>query len=219
MSARAQEERPGSRARAAAGGRRGRLYNAGTGVQLVERTILSHTTLRRLSRTVQQAQVGNCGVECKTVERAAEQIMGEHDTDIAEVLFTVGGASQRMHVDSTQGSGRSLRVSPLQPPLPALPPVPPAGQEDARPVQQLAVLRAVRGVPVQAASTAKGAQLDTAACALRWPATRSLQTPLAACWLPYSIQPGSSPGLALRGSQPHIKHAGCFFFMLRHVKT
>ncbi|KAL4423179.1 hypothetical protein ABPG77_000312 [Micractinium sp. CCAP 211/92] len=32
--------------------------------------------------------VGNCGVECKTVERAAEQIMGEHDTDSAEVLFT-----------------------------------------------------------------------------------------------------------------------------------
>ncbi|PSC76262.1 DUF3456 domain [Micractinium conductrix] len=32
--------------------------------------------------------VGNCGVECKTVERAAELIMGEHDTDAAEVLFT-----------------------------------------------------------------------------------------------------------------------------------
>ncbi|KAL4458892.1 hypothetical protein ABPG75_013757 [Micractinium tetrahymenae] len=33
-------------------------------------------------------QVGNCGIECKTVERAAEQIVGEHDTDIAETLFT-----------------------------------------------------------------------------------------------------------------------------------
>ena len=33
---------------------------------------------------------GVCGVECKTVERAAEQIMGEHDTDVAEALFTVG---------------------------------------------------------------------------------------------------------------------------------
>lgn len=37
-------------------------------------------------------QVGECGVECKTAERAAEQIMGEHDTDIAEVLFTVRSA-------------------------------------------------------------------------------------------------------------------------------
>lgn len=37
-------------------------------------------------------QVGNCGVECKTAERAAERIMGEHDTDVAEVLYAVGGA-------------------------------------------------------------------------------------------------------------------------------
>jgi hypothetical protein len=36
-------------------------------------------------------QVGNCGVECKTAERAAERIMGEHDTDVAEVLYAVGG--------------------------------------------------------------------------------------------------------------------------------
>ena len=34
-------------------------------------------------------QVGNCGSECKTVQLAAERIMGEHDTDIAEILFTV----------------------------------------------------------------------------------------------------------------------------------
>jgi hypothetical protein len=37
-----------------------------------------------------QLQVGRCGVECKTVEKAAERIMGEHDTDIAEVLYSVG---------------------------------------------------------------------------------------------------------------------------------
>ncbi|KAL4458891.1 hypothetical protein ABPG75_013756 [Micractinium tetrahymenae] len=31
--------------------------------------------------------VGNCLGECKAVQLAAEQIIGEHDTDIAEVLF------------------------------------------------------------------------------------------------------------------------------------
>ncbi|KAL4423180.1 hypothetical protein ABPG77_000313 [Micractinium sp. CCAP 211/92] len=31
--------------------------------------------------------VGNCLGECKTIQLAAEQIIGEHDTDIAEVLF------------------------------------------------------------------------------------------------------------------------------------
>ena len=30
-------------------------------------------------------------MDCKTVERAAEQIMGEHDTDVAEALFAVRG--------------------------------------------------------------------------------------------------------------------------------
>ena len=34
--------------------------------------------------------MGKCGVECKTIEAAAERIMGEHDTDIAEMLFMVG---------------------------------------------------------------------------------------------------------------------------------
>lgn len=33
-------------------------------------------------------QLGDCGVECKTVERALQDIMGEHDTDVGEALFT-----------------------------------------------------------------------------------------------------------------------------------
>ncbi|KAL4859125.1 hypothetical protein ACK3TF_000897 [Chlorella vulgaris] len=36
----------------------------------------------------EMGQVGKCGVECRTIEKAAERVMGEHDTDIAEVLFT-----------------------------------------------------------------------------------------------------------------------------------
>lgn len=36
----------------------------------------------------QMDEDGECGVECKTIERAAEAIMGEHDTDLAEALFT-----------------------------------------------------------------------------------------------------------------------------------
>ena len=60
-------------------------------------------------------QVGNCGVECKTVERAAELIMGEHDTDAAEVLFTV---RRRCGFAAGQGStGRSGNGS-WQPLLP-----------------------------------------------------------------------------------------------------
>ena len=37
----------------------------------------------------EMGQLGNCGSECKTVQLAAERIMGEHDTDIAETLFVV----------------------------------------------------------------------------------------------------------------------------------
>jgi hypothetical protein len=32
---------------------------------------------------------GECGEACKTIEKAAQMVMGEHDTDIAEALFTV----------------------------------------------------------------------------------------------------------------------------------
>jgi hypothetical protein len=37
----------------------------------------------------EMGQIGNCGSECKTVQRAAEQIMDLHDTDVAEALYTV----------------------------------------------------------------------------------------------------------------------------------
>jgi hypothetical protein len=32
---------------------------------------------------------GECGEACKTIERAAQEIIGEHDTDVAEALFVV----------------------------------------------------------------------------------------------------------------------------------
>ena len=50
---------------------------------------LSAHSLPSLAHPFARWQVGQCDVECKTVERAAEQIMGEHDTDVAEVLFAV----------------------------------------------------------------------------------------------------------------------------------
>lgn len=37
----------------------------------------------------EQSQLGDCGVECKTVQRAAEEIVGDHDTDLAEELWKV----------------------------------------------------------------------------------------------------------------------------------
>jgi hypothetical protein len=36
---------------------------------------------------VEQDQVGECNSECKTVAKAAEEIIGEHDTDLAEELW------------------------------------------------------------------------------------------------------------------------------------
>lgn len=37
----------------------------------------------------EQSQLGDCGAECKTVQRAAEEIIGDHDTDLAEELWKV----------------------------------------------------------------------------------------------------------------------------------
>ncbi|GAB4821675.1 hypothetical protein N2152v2_008721 [Parachlorella kessleri] len=35
----------------------------------------------------EMAELGECGVECKTLQRAVQDILDEHDTDIAEALF------------------------------------------------------------------------------------------------------------------------------------
>jgi hypothetical protein len=34
-------------------------------------------------------QQGECGEACKTIERAAQEVMGEHDTDVAEAVYVV----------------------------------------------------------------------------------------------------------------------------------
>lgn len=33
--------------------------------------------------------LGECGVACKTIEKAMRSVMGEHDTDVAEALYMV----------------------------------------------------------------------------------------------------------------------------------
>ena len=59
----------------------------------------------------EQAQLGDCGVECKTVQRAAEEIVGDNDTDLAEELWKVLRRCIRpMH-------------PPPPPPHPSLPPL------------------------------------------------------------------------------------------------
>eukprot|EP00897_Mesotaenium_endlicherianum_P006469 jgi/Mesen1/5850/ME000298S05121 len=38
-------------------------------------------------KVVEQASEGECGVECKTIKHACDVIMGDHDTDVAELLY------------------------------------------------------------------------------------------------------------------------------------
>ena len=38
---------------------------------------------------VEQAAPGACGMECKTIAKAAEEILGDNDTDLGEVLWKV----------------------------------------------------------------------------------------------------------------------------------
>lgn len=39
---------------------------------------------------VEQPEEGVCKTECKTVERACQEVMGDHDTDVAEYLYKPG---------------------------------------------------------------------------------------------------------------------------------
>ena len=62
----------------------------------------------------EKAELGDCGVECKTVQRAAEEIVGDNDTDLAEELWKVIILLQ----------GLLPRPPPPPPPPPPLPPAP-----------------------------------------------------------------------------------------------
>ena len=65
----------------------------------------------------EQEQLGKCGPECKTIQKAVEDILEEHDTDIAEKLWQVRALSLRcmmswpvtscLHIES---SNRALGV-------------------------------------------------------------------------------------------------------------
>lgn len=39
---------------------------------------------------VEQQEEGVCNTECKTIERACREVMGDHDTDLAEYLYKAG---------------------------------------------------------------------------------------------------------------------------------
>ncbi len=45
----------------------------------------------------EQEQLGKCGPECKTIQKAVEDILEEHDTDIAEKLWQVRAPSLVSH--------------------------------------------------------------------------------------------------------------------------
>eukprot|EP00270_Netrium_digitus_P012877 TRINITY_DN4228_c0_g3_i1.p1 TRINITY_DN4228_c0_g3~~TRINITY_DN4228_c0_g3_i1.p1 ORF type:complete len:306 (-),score=69.32 TRINITY_DN4228_c0_g3_i1:391-1197(-) len=47
---------------------------------------------------------GECRNECRTIERTCQQIIGEHDTDIGEVIFTkfLGGADEEVDEDGIE---------------------------------------------------------------------------------------------------------------------
>jgi hypothetical protein len=37
----------------------------------------------------EQEQLGKCGPECRTIQKAVEEVLDDHDTDIAEKLWQV----------------------------------------------------------------------------------------------------------------------------------
>ena len=51
-----------------------------------------------------QEDSGKCGSECKTLQRAVEDILGDHDTDIAEKLWqarTPSGLTPVVHISTS----------------------------------------------------------------------------------------------------------------------
>lgn len=89
-------------------------------------------------------QVGECGRECKTVAKAAEQILGEHDTDLAERLLK--GGTSRAALTEWLCSELSTACSNPTPPLPADrpkgPPFTPLPEDEVSVVNMMGEMRA-----------------------------------------------------------------------------
>ncbi|KAL6784335.1 CGL26 [Auxenochlorella protothecoides x Auxenochlorella symbiontica] len=64
-----------------------------------------------------KGELGVCGVACKTLEAAADDILASHDTDIAEALYTAGINRQAFTTKLCVAQSRACAAPP--PPLPA----------------------------------------------------------------------------------------------------
>ena len=54
----------------------------------------------------EQPEAGVCGSECKTIAKAALDIVGDHDTDIAEMLWKVGRVAADCDTQAFEGLQR-----------------------------------------------------------------------------------------------------------------
>lgn len=70
-----------------------------------------------IRRPTTPPQVGECSRECKTIAKAAEQILGEHDTDLAERLLK--GKTSRADLQQWLCFDLSNACASPPPPLPA----------------------------------------------------------------------------------------------------
>ncbi len=95
------------------------------------------------------SQVGECGRECKTIAKAAEQILGEHDTDLAERLLK--GKSSRADLQQwlcfELSNACASPAPPLDPERPKGPGFVAIPQEEVHVVNMMGEMRAkgVRG--------------------------------------------------------------------------
>ncbi|OAE21090.1 hypothetical protein AXG93_3661s1150 [Marchantia polymorpha subsp. ruderalis] len=67
-------------------------------------------------KLVEQAEEGECNTECRTLERACQEVMGDHDTDVAEFMYK--GNVQRAAVSKFLCKDLSKACVGKPPPLP-----------------------------------------------------------------------------------------------------
>ncbi len=97
----------------------------------------------------EQSGPGKCGTECRTVARACADVLGDHDTDLAEAVFTAApGAAARAWLEGKLCRELSSVCAKPPPPLPASRPRGPAFEpKSEQEVEMDRMMRSMAGIP------------------------------------------------------------------------
>ncbi|KAL2641247.1 hypothetical protein R1flu_008834 [Riccia fluitans] len=97
-------------------------------------------------KLVEQKEEGECNTECRTIERACQEVMGDHDTDVAEFMYK--GNTQRAALSKYLCKDLSKACAGKTPPVPKdREPGPPFTPKPSKDAEMEKIMRSMSDMP------------------------------------------------------------------------